>query len=321
MKEEERILLKTIGNRERLLTKSEYLSNKENQIEDDSIRSFIIKEKIKVNKQIEDLENQLKGVGLPFYDEEIAVIFSQINSELNQIKSPDELVAWLKLKSPDEYLNQIEKAYEKNKKINSKIVGKWVGRFISEDEYQNIGEFSFGICQIGSKIFGYGALLDSLYTNVFLKGMADEDEINVEVYSESVNLKSMFNGSINEFEGNVVINGSYHVEDGFDKGKIESIIERGIIKLSSKGEKLVLFSELRKVISSGDSTTLIEVLDKLNETKYENEIIIHKKRINNLNQSKRMGILSYSEAQLEESKIVNDILNLISEIESNYRKN
>ncbi|MCB9349659.1 MAG: hypothetical protein H6573_19420 [Lewinellaceae bacterium] len=311
-------MIRSQGKRERLLIESEYLRKKESLVENNEIKELIHKEHSAINVQIRQLETQLRSFGLPLFEKQVAVIFEEVHKELNAIDSPVQLLEWIKARVPSECQQQIRKAYQNNQNISSRIAGKWVGQFISEGNHYDSGEFCIGICQVGNKVFGYGSFLNSLYTKVYLKGLADEDEITIEVLSENVRMRSFFSGHIEEEAGKVKISGNYRVENGFDQGRIESIVEKGVSTLSNKGEKLVLFAELKKMIASGDSQEISQVLAKLEEPNYENEIIIQSKRINSLYQRERMGILSYSEFQLEETKIVHDVLNMISDIESNY---
>lgn len=319
MKEPSNLLVKSIRTREKLLTQSAYLGVREGLAEDIQVRQLIHQEKLTIANQLQDLERQMKSAGLPLYKKGAAAIFGEVNGALNEIDSPGQLLNWIMGKAPGKWSLQMESAYRKNQTANPRLAGKWIGQFISEELNDDAGEFCIGICQIGAKVFGYGAFLDGLYADVFVKGLADEDEIQVEVSSDAVRLKSFFNGQILEEAGKIRIAGTYRVDNGFDAGRIESVIEKGVSKLSRKGEKLVLFAELRKTIASGESGKLVQALEKLEEPGYEQEITLQTHRLNSLHRRHRMGLLAYSEFQLEETKIVYAILNLISDIESNYR--
>lgn len=319
MKEPANLLIKSIRIREKLLTQSAYLGVREGLAEDGQVRRLIHQERSTISSQLQDLERQMKSAGMPLHKKGAAAIFGEVSGELNEMDSPGQLLSWIMQKAPEEWRPPLERAYRKEQAVHPRLAGKWIGQFFSEELNDNAGEFCIGICQIGAKVFGYGAFLDGLYADVFVKGLADDDEINVEVLSDTVRMKSFFNGHIREEAGKIRIGGTYRVENGFDAGRIESIIEKGVSKLSRKGEKLVLFAELKKMIASGESVKLIQALEKLEEPGYEQEITLQAHRINSLHRRNRMGLLSYSEFQLEETKIVYAILNLISDIELNYR--
>lgn len=320
---EDRAVKPSLSDYENLLAKRESLFNNRDSASD--VRKNIQKDINELNKQIKDLENKFTSLGIPFNKRDNAAIYNELNNELNELNSKTELITWLASKFPESYKTRIKETHQDNFYPESKILGKWIGRFMSngDDSYPYPAEFSFGICQFGNKVFGYGALLDSLYNNAFLRGLVDEDEIFLEIYSDSRSLKSLFMGEVEEDSGKILIRGDYYVEDGLDKGKVDSTIENGKIPLSEKGKILTLISEMRqKMKGAYNSSIMLDVLKVLADIESipQNEIILLSGRVETLRSDDIKGVLPYGKISIERNKIGNAILELMEYIEDLYKK-
>lgn len=313
----------TLIERYKLIALIEYLDHKINLVEDEGIRRVLTIEKEKSERELFEVENDIVQNGFLLLNEDIGITFDKINKEIDELNNSKELLQWIKVNCGQDQLNYIEEIEMSGKQFNNKMTGKWVGKFISNEGFAP-GEFVVGACQLGNKILGYGTLIGSIYSRIFIKGLIDENEVKVELLGLEEQVKTFFEGNYDSREKTASVTGNYYLVDGFDNGTIESSITKDIIvPLSEKTNNLVLVSKLKKKIGSSEAKQLIEILDKIAETfgEHENESILHKKRINTLLKDKRIRVISYSESQLEESKITSDILNLISQIEMNLKSN
>lgn len=307
--------------RQSLITLIGYLEHKLSLVDDEDVRELLNKDKTTSENKLEWIENSILENGLPLFKEDTSITFEVVNSEIDRLSTSKELLDWIKLNCNEDHLNYIQKVEKSEKGFNDKMTGKWLGKSISKNGFLP-GEFSIGVCQIGNKIFGCGALIGSIYSKVFIKGLIDENEIQVELLSIGEEAKTFFEGEYKPENDTPKVVGNYYVVDGFDEGRIESTITKDIkVPLSEKTQKLILISNLKKQIATCDSNQLIEILDEVEKSFREHQLesIFHKKRINTLSKSRRLQILSFAESQLEESKITNDILNLISQIETGLK--
>lgn len=79
---------------------------------------------------------------------------------------------------------------------------------------------------------------------------------------------------------------------------------------------------LRSKIAHNNIDALFSEFEKLENSiflRYHDEIILHQNRLDRISQNNRKGLIAFSEAQLEESRIVASILNMISQIEKELR--
>lgn len=318
-----RELNKILVERQSLIILINNLEYRISSIDEEGIRKLLIKDK-KINEgKLHEIDKLILNNGLPLFQEDTSLTFQKVNNELDKLSNSKELLDWIKLNCHQHYLNYITSIEKSNQEFNKKMTGKWRGTFYSKGEFE-LGEFSIGVCQIGSKFFGSGALIGSIYSNVFIKGLIDGDEVKVELLSLNEKVKTYFEGEYKLKNGISNINGNYYILDGLDSGTIISTLSKEVaIPLSEKTNHLILISNLKKKIERSNSQQLIEILDSIGETftEHYNEAIIHKKRINTLSKNKRLNVISFSESQLEESKITFQILNLISQIENEVTNN
>lgn len=77
--------------------------------------------------------------------------------------------------------------------------------------------------------------------------------------------------------------------------------------------------EIKDLIQRGNTSSALNELTKyeFEDNKYKNEIILLANRFDELQRSKRLGILSFSESDMENAKIINSILELIDKITFN----
>lgn len=302
-----------------LHTHIEYLEHKIKKINEGDIKEILIRDRDKFLTELEELKiiferNNFKLSFVNSYQ-----VFDEVNSQIDCINDSTELFEWIKENSSKEYLDYIVRIENPTGNFNEFVTGKWQGSFKSNNEFAS-GEFSIGVCQIGNKVIGYGAFINSIYTKVFIKGLVDGDEVKIELLTEYEETKTFFEGKLESLEPTTHIVGNYYIVDGLDHGTIDSFIVKEIkIPLSRKTTSLIKLAGHKKMIANGDSTSLIQILTDIGEffPMHLNESIIHKNRMNKLIKNKRINVLSYSEAQLEESRIINDILELISQIENN----
>ena len=306
-----------ISEREKLLTLKELYNIKRKQISEADFKVFLEKEFQKDISRLDEIEKLLTKIGFILAERGGAEMYRQINNQICNLETSKDLTNWIIEKIPidkKEYYNGIGIF---NSKSELKLGGKWIGNMKSMNGFFP-GEFCIGICQIENKIIGFGALTQGMYSSIFINGLADNDEIRIEAYNEQNTIKTFLSGQISRKDDCIAINGKYFVADGFDWGYIKSSIESGLIKISPQNKKLSLLARTRNIIAEGKKDNLTKVLDQLgvefNET-YKNEIVLHKNRINRINENQRLGLISFSESNYEEMRVINDILNMISEIE------
>jgi len=307
---------------ERENTKSliKYLTEKLKSASEPKVREEIAIQKIEVVNKMSELEKIITEAGLPLFETSTAQTYFNVSQEINALETADDLFDWVLYNSQSHSKNQIRKLRTKANGVQitkSKVTGKWLGQSLSEFGFYP-GEFSLGVIQLENKLFGCGALLGSIYDKVCVRGLADEDEIRIEVYGENVPEITFFHGSINPDETVTKIFGNYFIANGYDRGKITSNIEKEFIQVSDKSQILVLLANFRDIISNGELDEVrnyLEANKNLLEEPYQNEIILFMKKINDLNRIKRLQTSSFSEIQIEETKITVGVLGLIKEIE------
>lgn len=310
-----------VGEREKLSSLVDYLSSNLEGVDTAFIKDLLIQQKEQVSIKLKDIDDILSCLGIPIYLNDVATTFNRMGQEINKLQEPDALMAYIKKHTPSrfiQYLNNIEK--QQNGKIGA-ISGKWIGTFKSSSGYYP-GEFCFALNQVGTKVVGVGVLLNSMYAQTFIKGITDGDEITVEVHSEETPIISYFNGVIQHSGDMTNIDGTYSVANGFDDGLIKSTIEKKVSPFRSKSSQLIIVEKIRNRIANSNLNGLFEDFQNLEDsilTFYTNEILLHKNRLDRLNQTKRLNLISFSEAQLEESKIIYDVLTMVSDIESKIK--
>lgn len=308
--------------RENIKSLIKYLTEKVKSNPEPEVGKEILIQKKEATNRLLQVEDFLSQAGLPLFENSTAKTYFNVSQEINSLESPDDLIEWLLYNSPIDTKNQIRKLRGKGNGLKSKVNGKWLGKSISDLGFYP-GEFSLGVIQLENKIFGCGALIGSIYDKVWVRGLADEDEIRIEVYGENVPVITFFHGEIQSNSSATKILGNYFITNGYDKGQITSDIEKELIQLSDKSYLLVLLANFRDTIGNGE---LNEVRDFLETNQiqlgvaYRNEVTLFVKKINDINRIKRLQTNSFSEIQIEETKITKGILDLISEIERDLNK-
>ena len=131
--------------------------------------------------KLKDIDDVLSSLGIPLYLNDIATTYNKMGKEINQLQEPETFLAYIRQNTPSRfipYLDNIEK--HQNGKVG-KMSGKWVGTFKSSSGFYP-GEFCFALNQIGTKVFGVGVLLNSMYAKtlsrlrVFLVNMSEVDQ-------------------------------------------------------------------------------------------------------------------------------------------------
>ena len=310
-----------VSEREKLTSLVEYLSTNLNGVDSDYIRQLLLQQKDEFSIKLKDIEDILSCLGIPLFLNDVATTFNKMGKEITQLQDPNTFIAYIRKNTPSRFIPYLDNIEKRQDGMVGKLSGKWIGTFKSSSGFYP-GEFCFALNQIGTKVFGVGVLLNSMYAKTFIKGLTDGEEISVEVHSEETPIVSYFNGNISQSEGITNIDGTYSVANGFDDGSIKSTIEKKISPFSSKSNQLVLVEKIRKKVASSDLNGLFQEFNEFEKpvlTFYTNEIILHQNRFDRLNQTKRLNLIAFSEAQLEESKIIYDVLNMVSEIENKIK--
>jgi len=309
--------------RRRLIIFMEYLSKKIGLVDDIKIKEILTSDYNGSRDKLQIVELELEKRGITLLDEDSTITFNKINEEINQLNSADNLIEWLNSKVTKKQLNHLLDFQKTHQKCNPKMTGKWTGCYISNKGFIP-GEFSIGICQIGNKLIGFGALIGSIYSKAIVHGLIDHNEVRLEFSGVDADFTTYFDGSYEYINKISTIRGNYYVIDGSDSGVIESALTKDInTSISNRSRNLILISDLKKRIAYAGSNQLIQILEDIEGSffEFQNESIFHKRRINVLSQNKRFQVLSFSESQLEESKITKDILDLLSAIESKLKIN
>lgn len=294
-----------------------YLSEKLKSIPDESVvRELQIEEKSASEKLVQ-IETSLRQAGLPLFENNTAKTYYTVNQEINRLESPEDLIDWLLYNSPASTKTKIRELRSRGSKLNSKINGKWMGKSNSNSGFFP-GEFSFGVVQLENKVFGYGALLGSIYDRVLVRGLADEDEIRIEIYGESVPEITFFHGTIKSSSIKNEITGNYYISNGYDNGHIEATIEKELIQIGYKTSMLVLLADFREAISKSElneiSSFLTENQNKLDE-RHRDEMILINRRIHDIIRKKRLQTDPSADIQIEETRVMKSILDFISAVE------
>ena len=316
------ILLRAFNQRAFLNNELEILKNKLLDIDDRSIQKRALIRISEIKQEIENLNQEYIKLGLPIPDGESILKYEKLNEHLNSIKNSEDLLDWVMNLIVEDQKVEMQEQLSIGKTINMTSTGKWQGKFIPSNPSIPAGEFTLGACQIGNRVYGYGVFIDSIYSEVSIDGICDHEEIRAEIIGNNIPYKTFYSGKIktspNGHEN--IAGGNYFIQGGIGDGVMEAKIIQSKLQLSKKSKRLIELSHIRNALAHTHFSELASLLDRIKEKNYLDEVIVFKSRLRKIAKNKRLGVYSFSEIQLEETRVATGILEMISEIEGNYRK-